>query len=239
MYDGIKLLPPLFEIGLKGYLYGEKALELAQAADRLSKKYGVQIIFDPQYVDIRIIAEETQHLLVFAQHMDPVQIGRGVGAVLPEGLKAAGASGVLLNHVERRLTLSDIARSIERADEVGLCSLVCADSPQEAAAIAQLHPNMILAEPPDLIGTGRSVAKENRAFISESIRLVKKVDPAIIVFNSAGIRTAEDVADVIRAGAEATGTTSGILKAENPIQRMEEMIAALKHTWQEIHPVLQ
>ena len=96
---------------------------------------------------------------------------------------------------------------------------------------------MILAEPPDLIGTGRSVAKENRAFISESIRLVKKVDPNIIVFNSAGIRTAEDVADVIRAGAEATGTTSGILKAENPIKQMEEMIAALKHTWQEMHPV--
>lgn len=237
MYDGIKLLPPLFEIGLKGYLYGEKALELAQAADRLSKKYGVTIIFDPQYVDIGIIARETKHLLVFAQHMDPVQIGRGVGAILPEALKAAGATGVLLNHVERRLTLSDIARTIKRADEVGLCSLVCADSPQEAAAIAQLQPNMILAEPPDLIGTGRSVAKENRAFISESIRLVKKVDPEIIVFNSAGIRAAEDVADVIRAGAEGTGATTGILKAENPIQQMEEMIAALKHTWQEMHPV--
>jgi triosephosphate isomerase len=96
---------------------------------------------------------------------------------------------------------------------------------------------MILAEPPDLIGTGRSVAKENRAFISESIRLVKKVDPEIIVFNSAGIRAAEDVADVIRAGAEGTGATTGILKAENPIQQMEEMIAALKHTWQEMHPV--
>ena len=237
MYDGIKLVPPLFEIGLKGYLYGEKALELAQAADRLSKKYGVTIIFDPQYVDIGIIARETKHLLVFAQHMDPVQIGRGVGAILPEALKAAGATGVLLNHVERRLTLSDIARTIKRADEVGLCSLVCADSPQEAAAIAQLQPNMILAEPPDLIGTGRSVAKENRAFISESIRLVKKVDPEIIVFNSAGIRAAEDVADVIRAGAEGTGATTGILKAENPIQQMEEMIAALKHTWQEMHPV--
>jgi triosephosphate isomerase len=237
MYDGIKFVPPLFEIGLKGYLYGEKALELAQAADRLSKKYGVTIIFDPQYVDIGIIARETKHLLVFAQHMDPVQIGRGVGAILPEALKAAGATGVLLNHVERRLTLSDIARTIKRADEVGLCSLVCADSPQEAAAIAQLQPNMILAEPPDLIGTGRSVAKENRAFISESIRLVKKVDPEIIVFNSAGIRAAEDVADVIRAGAEGTGATTGILKAENPIQQMEEMIAALKHTWQEMHPV--
>jgi triosephosphate isomerase (TIM) len=239
MYKGIVLTPPLFEIGLKGYLYGKEALELARAADRLSQKYGVTIIFDPQYVDIPIIARETQHLLVFAQHMDPVQIGRGAGAVLPEALKAAGAVGVMLNHVERRLTLSDIARNIQRADEVGLCTLVCADSPSEAAAIAQLGPNMILAEPPELIGTGRSVARENRAFVSESMRMVKKVDPEIIVFNAAGIRTAEDVADVIRAGAEATGTSSGILKADDPIQRMEEMIAALKHTWQEMHPARQ
>jgi triosephosphate isomerase len=141
----------------------------------------------------------------------------------------------LLNHVERRLTLSDIARNIKRADEVGLCTLVCSDSPAEAAAVAQLLPNMVLAEPPELIGTGRSVATENRAFITESIRLVKKVNPKIIVFNSAGIRTAEDVANVIRAGAEATGTTSGILKAEDPFRQMEEMIAALKRTWQEIH----
>jgi len=235
MYDGIKLVPPLFEIGLKGYLWGEKAFELARAADRLSAKYGITIIFDPQYVDIPIIARETQHLLVFAQHMDPVEVGRGLGAVLPEALKAAGAHGVLLNHVERRLTLSDIARNIKRADEVGLCTLVCSDSPAEAAAVAQLLPNMVLAEPPELIGTGRSVATENRAFITESIRLVKKVNPKIIVFNSAGIRTAEDVANVIRAGAEATGTTSGILKAEDPFRQMEEMIAALKRTWQEIH----
>ncbi len=233
MYNGIKLVPPLFEIGLKGYLWGEKALELARAADRLSEKYGIMIIFDPQYVDIPIIAREAQHLLIFAQHMDPVEVGRGVGAVLPEALKAAGASGVLLNHVERRLTLSDIARNIQRADEVGLCTLVCADTPAEAAAIAQLQPNMVLAEPPDFIGTERTLATENRAFISESIRLVKKVNPEIIVFNSAGIRTAEDVASVIRAGAEATGTTSGILRAEDPFRRMEEMIATLKHTWQE------
>ena len=32
MYRGIPLQPPLFELGLKGYLYGRRALELAREA---------------------------------------------------------------------------------------------------------------------------------------------------------------------------------------------------------------
>ncbi|MSU46635.1 MAG: hypothetical protein EXS42_05810 [Lacunisphaera sp.] len=66
---------------------------MAKAADRMSKDLGITIIFDPQHVDIPAIAQETKHILVFAQHMDPVEIGRGAGAVLPEALKEAGAVG--------------------------------------------------------------------------------------------------------------------------------------------------
>lgn len=235
MYTGIKLKPPLFEIGLKGYLYGEKALALARAADRLSKKYDVQIIFDPQWVDIRMIARETEHLLVFAQHMDAVQVGRGIGSALPEAIKEAGAVGTLLNHAERRLTLSEIARTIKRADEVGLLTVVCADSPAEAAAIACLGPNIILAEPPELIGTGKAVGDMQKEFIAESIRLIKGINPAILVFNSGGVKVPADVGNIIRLGAEVTGSTSGILKAADPVRTMEEMVAAVKEAWVATH----
>src|SRR5665648_1128800 len=102
MYKNIVLRPPLFEIGIKGYLFGKDALELAKAADRISKKYGIIIIFDPQHVDISKIAEETENIYVFAQHMDSVKTGVGVGSILPEAIKAAGAVGTLLNHSERR-----------------------------------------------------------------------------------------------------------------------------------------
>jgi triosephosphate isomerase (TIM) len=234
MYTKFIIKPPFFEIGPKAYLYGKKALELAQAADRISQKYEVPIIFTPQYVDIPIIAGNTEHLLVFAQHMDAIRIGIGIGTVLPESLKEAGAVGVMLNHAERRLALSELNRSIKRADEVGLATLVCADTPEEAAAIAQLGPNIILAEPPELIGTGISVA--NTSFIPESIRMIKSINPKILVINSAGIRSGSDVAQVIRAGAEATGSTSGIIKAENPIAMVEEMIKSLKEAWKELHP---
>jgi len=187
MYKEINLRPPIFEMGLKGYLYGKRALEFAKAADIISKKYEISIIFDPQYVDIPKIVEETNNLYIFAQQMDSVEIGRGIGSILPEALKEAGVVGIILNHAERRIALSEIYRTIKRADDVGLAILVCADSPQEAAAVAQLNPNIVLAEPPQLIGTGKPVGKLLKDFISETIALVKKINPEIIICSGAGI----------------------------------------------------
>lgn len=235
MYTKIDLRPPIFEIGLKAYMYGEKALELAIAADKISKKYGVKIIFDPQYVDIPKIVEATDNLLIFAQHMDSVTPGRGQGSVLPEALKEAGVVGTILNHVERRLTLSEISKTIKRADEVGLATMVCVDSPQEAAAIAYLNPNIIVVEPPELIGGEKSVGKVKKEFIAQSKEMIKKINPEIIVFCGGGVRSGDDVAEIIRLGADATGSSSGILTATNPIEKMEEMVKATKMAWEERH----
>ena len=38
MYQGLKIEPP-FEIGPKAFMYGERILKLAKAADVASKKY--------------------------------------------------------------------------------------------------------------------------------------------------------------------------------------------------------
>lgn len=236
MYEKIILKPPLFEIGLKGYLFGKDALELAKAADKISKKYDITIIFDPQSVDIQKIASETENIYVFSQHMDSTRIGIGVGSILPEAIKAAGAVGTLLNHSEKRINLNEISKTIKRADEIGLATLVFVDSPEEASAVAYLSPNIILAEPPELIGSSKSVGKLQKEFILKTIAGVKKINSKIIIANSAGVRTAEDVAQIIRLGAEATGSTSGILKSKDPIKTMEEMIKALKEAWLETHP---
>lgn len=154
MYKGLEIKPPFFEIGPKAYLYGEGMLELAKAADKAAKKYDVRIILKPQYTDIRLLVKETENLLIFAQHMDALPVGRGLGSVLPEAVKAAGAVGVMLNHAEKPMSISDLRRTIKRADEVGLVFIVCADSIEEASAIAHFAPNIIVAEPSELIGTG-------------------------------------------------------------------------------------
>ena len=242
MDGGRRVRAPVFEIGLKGYLYGADAVRLAQAADRLSRELDVSVIFDPQAVDIPAVARATERLLVFAQHMDPVAVGRGVGSVLPEALREAGAVGTLLNHSERRMTLGDINRAIVRAREVGLATLVCADSPEEAAAVAQLGPDIVLAEPPELIATSRSAATEMRGFVERSVELVRRIDPGIIVMCGAGVQTPDDVEKMIELGVGGTGSSSGVLKAADPVALMRAMLTAMKRSWDELHarpPVMQ
>lgn len=224
--------PPFFEIGPKAFLYGEKMLKLAQAADVASKKYDVRIIITPQYSDIRPLVEGTEHVLIFAQHMDPLTVGRGLGSVLPEAIKAAGAHGVMLNHAEKPMTVSNLYKAIKRADEVGLLSIVCADTIEEARAIAHFSPNIIVAEPTELIGKGKPSDKK---YIQETTSAIKKINPEIQVLQGAGITNGNDVYNVIIAGAEATGTTSGIMKADNPEEMLDEMIKAVRTAWDKIH----
>ena len=230
MYSGFRIRAPFFEIGPKAYLYGQESLDLALAADGLCEEYDVDIIYTPQYVDIRMIADATKRLFVFAQHMDPLRIGRGIGSVLPEAVKAAGAKGVLLNHSEKRMTLGDIRTAISRAGEVGLATLVCADNLAEALAIAQFEPDIILAEPPELIGSKDGAVGE-RSYVKEINDAIRRVDPRISVLHGAGIHGASDVEDIVLLGAQATGCTSGIIKAEDPVRSMREMIRTLRETW--------
>jgi len=227
-----KIKAPFFEIGPKSYLYGDDILELALAADAASQKYDIDVIFTCPVVDIRRVAQATKRLHVFAPHMDPIYPGRGLADTLPESLVAAGAEGVMLNHVEKPLSFEVLAETIKRADEVGLTTIVCADSMADASRIAGLHPDIIVAEPSELIGTGVSVGPEYVAAATDS---VKKVDEHILVLTAAGIAGGEDVYNTIMAGADATGSSSGVAKAADRPKMVDEMIGAARRAWDERH----
>ena len=228
--NNAKIKPPFFELGPKAYMYGRDFAELAIFADSLTLKYDVTIIVTPQYVDISMIAEKTKNVFIFAQHIDPIPIGRGVGLVLPEAIKAAGASGVLLNHVERRLSKQDLIKSVQRAKEVGLMTMVCADDLKGAVEAAKLEPTIIIAESPGQIGGG----KRDKSDI-ESIQFINRAVAAIskdtLVLHGAGINGPQDVYDVISAGAQGTGSTSGVILAKDPCFMLEEMIKSVHQAW--------
>ena len=59
--------------------------------------------------------------------MDSLTPGRGMGHVLPESLKEAGAEAVFLNHAENQKTVSELYATIKRAKELGMITIVCAD----------------------------------------------------------------------------------------------------------------
>jgi triosephosphate isomerase len=234
MYAGLKITPPFFEIGPKAFLYDQAVLDLARHADAVGRKYDVRIILTPQSVDIRLVAQGTRDLLVFAQHMDWLPVGRGVGSVLPEAVKAAGAVGVLLNHVEKRLSMDEMERTIRRADEVGLASMTCADSLQDALVIARMAPNIIIVESPELIGGGKRPQNDQES-VARINAAIWDVNPEIRVLHGAGISTARDVYNIIQAGSQAAGSTSGIIKAADPFAMLEEMIRAEREAWDQIH----
>lgn len=222
--------PPFFEIGPKSYLYGDDILEFAIAADKASEKYKVDIIFTCPVVDIRRVRENTKYIHVFAPHMDPIRPGRGLADTLPESLVAAGAEGVMLNHVEKPLDFDTLKETIERAKELELTSIVCADSMADASKIAALKPDIIVCEPSELIGTGVSVGPE---YVTAAMDAVKNVDKDILVLTAAGISNGEDVYNTVIAGADATGSSSGVVKGGLPM--IEEMISAVRKAWDERH----
>jgi len=232
MTNNCTIKAPFFEIGPKSYLYGQDVIDLAIAADKASEKYGVDIIFTCPIVEIARVKAATRRIHVFAPHMDPLKPGRGLADILPESLVAAGAEGVMLNHVEKQVTLSALKATIARADEVGLATIVCADSMAEASMIAKLRPNIIVCEPSELIGTGVSVGSE---YVEAAMHAVKDVDPEIMVLTAAGIANGTDVYNTIKAGADATGSSSGVAKAADRAAMVDEMISAARKAWDERH----
>ena len=223
-----KIRAPFFEIGPKSYLYGDEILELALAADAASKKYDVDVIFTTPYTEIRRVCERTDRLFVFAPHMDPLRVGRGLADILPEAVKAAGADGVMLNHCERPLAVSVLRQTILRARELDLTTIVCADSIAETRMVAQLAPDIIVAEPSELIGTGQASSMD---YVRASTEAVKAVNPDILVLQGAGISCARDVYEVISAGADATGSSSAIAKAASREAIVDEMLRAVREAY--------
>ena len=215
---------PFLIVNPKSYLYGNESLKLAKAADQAAKDTGLPIIFTCPYADVRMIRENTENIIVCVQSMDPLTPGRGMGHVLPESLKEAGADAVFLNHAENPKTLADLYACIRRAAELDMTSIVCADSITEAKAGACMNPDVVLAEPTDLIGTGQ-VADD--AYTMEAIDQVRKVNPDVLVVVASGVSTAEDCYNMIRLGADGTGGTSGILNAPSPAVRIREMAEAI------------
>jgi len=232
IYEKKALKPPFFEIGPKQYLYGDAVLELALIADEASRKHGVRVIFTTPFPDIRRVAEAAEHLIVFAPSMDDIPIGRGLADILPESVRAAGADGVMLNHIEKQLTYLKLKRTLERANELNMLSLVITDSVVEAKAAALLAPDVITAEPAELIGTGKASGLD---YVSISVDAIHSVNPDIYVLIGAGISTGQDVYNVIKAGADASGSSSTVACAKNQRAIVNEMLQAARQAWDERH----
>lgn len=199
---------------------GENAVLLSQNLSVLSSTCGVEVVACPQLIDFRAV-QSILSTQTWAQHADPEERGRATGWVLPEVLKEAGATGVILNHSEHKLSFEVLAKVHTRCKEAGLKTLIFAGTVEEAKQLAVLSPDWIGYEPPELIASkDTSVARAK----PDVIRKVVEGIPNIPILVGAGVKDREDVRVSLRLGAKGVGLASGVILSEDPKSVLEDLM---------------
>jgi triosephosphate isomerase len=206
---------------------GEEALRLAEICEDVSKEYSVEMIVVPQTADIHMISEAVK-IPVYAQHVDGVGHGGFTGHIIAASLKAAGASGSLINHSERRLRLAEIDASISACRSVGLKTIVCTNNVATTQAAAALEPDFVAVEPPELIGSGIPVSKADPDVVRDSVDAVKDIAPTVGVLCGAGIARGEDLKAALDLGSIGVLLASGIIKAKDQRAALVDLVAGAK-----------
>jgi triosephosphate isomerase len=205
---------------------GKSALKIAKAAEEISNKLNVCIAVSPNFLDLKEIAKKVS-IFTFAQHCDAVEEGAFTGHITAYQIKEAGGKGVILNHSEKRMELDDIEDMIELARKYGLTTIVCANNIDVAKAVAVLNPDFIALEPPELIGGNISVSKAQPEIITNLVSEVKKYNTKVKLLVGAGIKTKDDVKKAIELGTDGVILASGVVKAKNVSQAIEDLASGL------------
>jgi triosephosphate isomerase len=161
---------------------------------------------------------------VMAQHVDQRSPGSATGWVTAEMVRRAGAIGTLLNHSEHRLNLDNIRLVVSSCKKVSLRTCVCAESANASAEVALFGPDMVAVEPPELIGGDISVTNAKPEVVIEAVGAVHRVDESIPVLCGAGIKNGQDVKKAIELGAKGVLLASGVVKAKDQRQALQDLI---------------
>lgn len=216
---------PFFVISPKSYIYGEELIKLAKIADKLSYEYNHTIFFSAPPTELKNIIDNTNNLVVTSQSADGNGLGRGMGRVLIESLNYLGVKATFLNHMEAQMNYNDLINSINKANELGILTIVCADSIEQAKSLAHLPIDIILCEQNSLIGTGKTSDDD---YILQSIKEIRSINENVLVMEGAGISSGADVARYIKLGADGTGISSLVTKMDDQEAVLRELFEGLE-----------
>jgi triosephosphate isomerase (TIM) len=213
-------------INFKNYEEASAAnsVKLAKAAQKVAQKLKVEIIVAPPQPALALVAKSVK-IPVVCQHVDDEKQGSTTGFFVPEVAKSYGAVGSLINHSEHRIEMKSIASLVERMRKLGMTSIVCARTPHEVMEISVFEPDFIAIEPPELIGSGRAVSKENPAIITRSIEAAESRSRVIC---GAGITDKGDVRAAVKLGSKGILIASGVVKANSWEHKIAELASGMK-----------
>lgn len=217
---------PIWITNFKTYeqAIGQKAVELAKIHEKVAQDTGAAIAIAVNPIDIYRVSQEVS-IPVFSQHIDACDYGSFTGGILPQGVKKAGAIGTLLNHSEKRLDFECLSDTTTYAQKISLCRVVCAENPTEVEQFAELDPDFIAYEPPELIGSATtSVSSAKPEVIAQSVEVARGI-PLLV---GAGINNPKDIEVALKLGAKGFLVASAITKAKDPEKSLRAFIEVMK-----------
>jgi triosephosphate isomerase len=219
---------PFILINLKTYTEGtgQRAHNIAGAAQQVAEESGVPIGIAPSYMNLHPLSMHYS-LPVYAQHVDGAEPGARTGHVTAEAIRQAGATGSLVNHSERRITLAEIDAAVRALRETGLISVVCSNNVSTSAAAAALNPDYVAIEPPELIGGTVSVSQANPEIITGTVKAVHAVNPGVKILTGAGIHSGECIKIASDLGTHGVLLASSVVKAKAPIAVLRDLVSKI------------
>lgn len=216
---------PLIIVNFKAYreVEGPCASSIALACQEVAESSGVSIVACPPMVELARVASSVR-IPVMSQHSDPKPPGSATGWVTPDMVKAAGAVGTLINHSEHRMPREEVAKVVASCSAIGLRTCVCADTAEATGRMAELRPDMVAVEPPELIGGDVSVTDARPEVVSDSVAAARRVDANVPVLCGAGVKTGRDVRQALELGAKGVLLASGVVKAKEPRKALEDLV---------------
>ena len=227
MYDltsSIKKGP--FIINLKNYteIAGDNTIKIVKDAEKVSETLNVEIIISPPQPYLGLITKQT-NLKVISQHIDLKKPGSTTGYYIAEIIEKIGAHGSLINHSEHELKIDEIKQSIEKLEKLNMTSFVCVKTIEELKEILSFKPDFIAIEPPELIGTKKSISSEKPSLIKECHNIIKGDQKSRLICG-AGINEKEDIEIALENGASGILVSSSITKSNNWYSKIFELASA-------------
>ena len=218
----------MFIINCKNYeeIAGDKIVKFVKTVEEISKKYKIKIAVAPPQHLIGLVTSSS--IPILAQHVDNAKIGSTTGFIIPELLKKSKVSGSLINHSEHRISSEDIAHIVLKLRELKMISIVCVKDVAEVKKYVILNPDYIAIEPPELIGSGKAISNERPELITKAADAIKTGKNKTKLLCGAGIVSGNDVTRALELGSKGILVASGIIKAKNWSEIIDEFSKAMK-----------
>lgn len=201
---------------------GDNVIKLLSSVKKISEDLGIPIIPIAQATDIYRIKKELD-IEVWAQHIDPIDPGRHMGFISPYSIKEVEASGIVVNHAEHPISEDVIKKTIEKAKEYKLKTLVLCQSIELARQVEEWDPNYIGYEKGELIAGPVSMVDMEEKNIQYLAGILKK--PLIV---GAGITNGDHVKKAVILGGKGVILASAFVKSENPEAKLRELAKGFK-----------